>query len=248
MKGLIEHQDRDRLLQLLTEQSRLLEMLTEDVALPTVLEQMMRALETQADGMLCSVLLLSEDGQRLNLGAAPSLPEGYRVLANGVTIGPDEGSCGTAAWSRQQVIVTDIMSDRRWVRYKHVAATYGLGACWSTPIVSKRGDFLGIFAIYYRQPTSPTPLHFALIEMATHLTAIAIEQRRAARERERLVEELKSAVRTRDEFLSIASHELRTPLTSLKLQVQLALAVLTDAEPLIRRDRSATGQSSSTRW
>lgn len=39
-------------------------------------------------------------------------------------------------------------------------------------------------------------------------------------ERKELEAELRRAVRTRDEFLSIASHELRTPLTSLQLQLE----------------------------
>ncbi|HEX5745009.1 MAG TPA: ATP-binding protein [Archangium sp.] len=44
---------------------------------------------------------------------------------------------------------------------------------------------------------------------------------RAEAERERLVVELREAVRLRDEFLSVASHELKTPLTPLALRLQL---------------------------
>jgi signal transduction histidine kinase len=43
----------------------------------------------------------------------------------------------------------------------------------------------------------------------------------ASRRIERLEDELRRAVRVRDDFLSIASHELKTPITALRLQLQL---------------------------
>ncbi len=49
------------------------------------------------------------------------------------------------------------------------------------------------------------------------------ENKRAERERERLLSQTMEAVRTRDEFLSVASHELKTPVTSLRLQLELLL-------------------------
>jgi signal transduction histidine kinase len=233
LRGLIEQQDTGRLLQLLVDQSCILEMITEGAPLSLLLDHLVRALEKQADGMQCSVLLLSEDGKHLNLGAAPSLPDDYNRAADAHEIGPNEGSCGTAAYLREQVIVSDISTDVRWAKYKHIAAQFGLAACWSTPILSKHGKVLGTFAIYYGQPKSPSPLHLNLIGMATHLAAIAIEHAHSERERQRLVAELKTAVKTREEFLTIASHELRTPLTSLKLQTQLLFNMLRGSDELV---------------
>jgi signal transduction histidine kinase len=178
---------------------------------------------------------LSEDGKRLNQGAAPSLPESYNRAADAHEIGPLEGSCGTAAFTRQQVIATDVATDPRWANYKHIALEFGLRACWSTPIFSKRGQLLGTFAMYYREPASPTPAHRSLIATATHLAGIAIEHAQTEQERERLVSELKVALQARDEFLSIASHELRTPLTSLKLQAQYLMLLLKDSPEAIER-------------
>ena len=56
-------------------------------------------------------------------------------------------------------------------------------------------------------------------------------------------QELKLAIRARDEFLSIASHELRTPLTALKLRVQGLLHGKDLDEKLRKRLESASRQT-----
>ncbi|MFX8797546.1 GAF domain-containing protein, partial [Acinetobacter baumannii] len=86
----------------------------------------------------------------LLLGAAPSLPEAYNQAIHGVAIGPKVGSCGTAAFTRQRVVVEDIATDPLWTDYRHVALAAGLHACWSQPIFASTGQVLGTFAIYHR--------------------------------------------------------------------------------------------------
>jgi len=186
LKGLVEQQERPRLLRFLEGQLRVLEMIARSASMPAVLEELARLLEAQVDGMSCSILLLSEDGKHLVHGAAPSLPETYRKTIDGGVIGPRAGSCGTAAFLQRPVIVTDIARDPLWADYREQALAAGLRACWSTPIMSRRGEVLGTFAMYHQQPFTPSSIHFNLIELATHLARIAIEQGRAERERERL--------------------------------------------------------------
>ncbi len=70
-----------------------------------ILETLAHNIEAQLDGTLCSMLLLDPDGLHLRHGAAPSLPEAYNRAIDGVAIGPAVGSCGTAAYLREQVIV-----------------------------------------------------------------------------------------------------------------------------------------------
>jgi PAS domain S-box-containing protein len=137
--------------------------------------------EAQFAGLLCSILLLDEDGQRVRHGAAPSLPKPYVKAIDGLRIGPKAGSCGTAMYRREPVVVTDILQDPLWETYREVAEPYGLRACWSTPILSHSGKVLGSFAMYYREPRSPSTAETHALEMATHLTGIAIE-RKLARE------------------------------------------------------------------
>jgi GAF domain-containing protein len=105
--------------------------------------------------MLCSISLLDEDGLHLRYGVAADLPEAYRAATDGICIGPSVGSCGTAAYLRQPVFVSDIASDPRWEKFKHVAIQNGLRAAWSTPMMSHDGKVLGTFCMYYGEVRHP---------------------------------------------------------------------------------------------
>jgi signal transduction histidine kinase/CheY-like chemotaxis protein len=225
---LIGVQDRERLLPLLIGQSRVLELIAQGAPLATTLDELMRVLEQQAAGMLCSVLLVSEDGRCVRHCSAPSLPESFNRAIDGGEVGPRAGSCGTAAFSRRQVIVTDIASDPLWKDYRDLALDVGLRASWSTPIFSRSGEVLGTFAIYYREPMSPSPLHLHLIAFATYLAGIAIERDLAERERLHLLGELdvdrralETASQHKDQFLAMLAHELRNPLAAIGNAVEV---------------------------
>src|SRR5216684_2619042 len=158
-------------------ESRILEMIARDAALEETLENLVRVVEAQFAGLLCSVLLLDEDGQHVRHGAAPSLPKAYTRAIDGLCIGPKAGSCGTAMYRRESVVVTDILRDPLWEPYRDVAEPYGFRACWSTPILAHSGKALGSFAMYYREPRSPSAAETRALEMATHLGGIAIERK-----------------------------------------------------------------------
>lgn len=125
---------------------------------------------------LCSILLLDKDGLHLNHGAAPNLPEEYCLAIDGVTIGESVGSCGTAAFRREPVIVEDIAADPLWTDFKEAALSHGLRSCWSTPIMSAEQRVLGTFAIYRREPGRPSLQHLKLISLATNIAVIAINK------------------------------------------------------------------------
>jgi len=160
-------------------QNRILEMIAANAPLSEVLKSLVLLIEAQSPEMLCSVLLLSDDGNHIRHGAAPSLPDQYVKAVDGAPIGPKNGSCGTAMYRGKPVIVTDIREDPLWEDYRDLAAASGLRACWSTPIMSGRGKVLGSFAMYYRQPQTPTGVEARLTDVATHIAAIAIEQQTA---------------------------------------------------------------------
>jgi len=159
-------------------QSKVLEMISANAPLGEILESLVLLIEAQSPEMLCSVLLLSDDGNHIRHGAAPSLPEQYVRAVDGAPIGPKNGSCGTAMYRGQPVIVKDILKDPLWEDYRDVAAGAGLRACWSTPIMSGRGKVLGSFAMYYREPRTPTGDEASLTNVATHIAGIAIEHQR----------------------------------------------------------------------
>ena len=158
-------------------ENRILEMIARDGPLEEILEKLVLIVEAQFAGLLCSVLLLDEDGQHARHGAAPSLPKPYSEAIDGMCIGPKAGSCGTAMYRREPVVVTDILQDPLWEPYRALAEPYGLRACWSTPILTHSGKALGSFAMYYREPRSPNPSETRALELATHLAGIAIERK-----------------------------------------------------------------------
>lgn len=167
-------------------QKQVLEMIAAGETLSVTLSALVSLVEDQAPGMLGSILLLDEDGIHVRHGAAPSLPARFIEAVDGQAIGPQAGSCGTAAYTRQPVFVEDIDTDPLWAAYKPIALQEGLRACWSTPFMDSEGKVLGTFAMYYREPGLPGPFHLRLIDVATNMARIAIA-------RERTEKALKSA-------------------------------------------------------
>jgi PAS domain S-box-containing protein len=159
---------------LTTSQNRVLELLASGAPLSAILETICRSVEELAPGVLCSILLL--EGDRLRHGAAPSLPHDYNQKVDGLKIGPTAGSCGTAAYLKKPVIVSDTFTDPLWADFRDLAQQYGLRACWSTPILSQQGETLGTFAMYYREVRSPSAYELQLIERTAHLASLAIER------------------------------------------------------------------------
>ena len=159
----------------------MLESIARGADLPRLLDEIVLLIERQAPGMLCSILLLA-DGKYLRLGAAPSLPREYNRAIDGIEIGPAAGSCGTAAFTGQRVIVADIATHPLWTLHRDVPLSHGLQACWSTPILGPSGEVLGTFAMYYREPRGPGPHEFEWVNVATDLASIAILRHRTEHE------------------------------------------------------------------
>jgi GAF domain-containing protein len=166
------------------EQVRIKEMIAANVPLREILSSLVLMIEAQWPEMLCSVLQISDDGNHIRHVVAPSLPESYVKAIDGGPIGPRHGSCGTAMFRGQPVIVSDILKDPLWEDYREYAAAIGVHACWSTPIMSSKGKVLGSFAMYYREPRTPTGEESRLTNVATKLAGEAIE-RHASRDRGR---------------------------------------------------------------
>src|SRR6185369_11196502 len=163
-----------------SKEKRLLEMIARGSGVASVLDALCRFGEEMFDNVLVSILLVSPDRKSLRHGAAPSLPKSYTDAIDGGLIGPRAGSCGTAAYRGERVIVSDIATHPLWDQYRHLAMEHGLRACWSTPILSTTRGVMGTFALYSREPGSPTRAQLNLIEQMTHLAAVAIERERAA--------------------------------------------------------------------
>ncbi len=168
--------DDNRARALQSAESRVLEMIATGGELEPILDAIALMIEAHAPGTLAAIMLLDASGTRIRHGSAPHLPEAYVHQIDGAEIGPDAGSCGSAAYLNQPVLVSDIENDPRWRDYRHMALPFGLRACWSTPICASDGRVLGTFALYYRDVREPGPADLDLIRRATHIAGIAIER------------------------------------------------------------------------
>src|ERR1700738_2263354 len=168
---------RKRAQSLVAMEKRILEMLAKGNSLAEILDSLCRLVEAQAGNVLASVLLV--DGDHLRHGGAPSLPKAYTDAINGTVIGPSAGSCGTAAYRGEPVIVEDIATDPLWADYRDLALPHSLRACWSSPVFSSQGNVIATFAMYYREPRRPTQRDEEIIDQITHLSGAAIQQKLA---------------------------------------------------------------------
>ena len=212
----IEIEDRKRAEMLLAGEKRLLEMIARGDSRAFILDALCRLVEELASGSLSSILLLDSTGKRLRHGAAPSLPIPYTDAIDGGAIGPAAGSCGTAAYRAEPVIVSDIATDPLWADYRDLALAHGLRACWSTPILTSEGRVLGTFAMYYREPRSPTLREQDVIEQITHLASIAIEREQAEERLRQAQADLArvSRVTTMGELTASVAHEVNQPIAA----------------------------------
>ncbi|GFE62826.1 GAF domain-containing protein [Geobacter sp. AOG2] len=169
--------------------SEILERIARGESLPDLLGFIASAIERERPEALCSILLVSEDGKRLLNGAAPSLPDAYNAAVNLTRIGEGIGSCGTAAYRNERVVVEDIATHPFWEGFTS-AGEAGLRSCWSEPIRSSSGKVLGTFAVYHRHPASPGEEELRLVEQASAFAGIAIERNRVEAERVALEEQL----------------------------------------------------------
>jgi PAS domain S-box-containing protein len=210
---------------------RALELLASGAPLREVLGEICLLIEAEAPESLASVLLV-EDGT-LRHGAAPSLPDELNRAIDGVPIGPKGGSCGTAAYRRETVIVEDIETDPLWEDWRDLVRPYGLRACWSLPILANDGRALGTFAIYYKHCRAADPSTIELLGRAAHVAAIAIERRWLDDQLRALTARIE-AIRE-DERTSIAREihdELGQSLTALKMDISWVMRRVRDPDAI----------------
>ncbi|MGC2167020.1 MAG: EAL domain-containing protein [Gallionella sp.] len=156
-----------------------LSQINQHVPLSNVLDNLAKQIEVLHREMICSILLLDRDGKTLRHGAAPGLPDAYNQAISGLVIGDGLGSCGTAAFRGERVIVEDVREHPYWEKYRDLAHMAGVQSCWSQPIKDQNGKVLGTFAIYHRQPSIPSKDEILLIERYANLVQIAIESYQA---------------------------------------------------------------------
>lgn len=166
-------------------QHTILSMLSKDEPVEATADRICRESESFSLGVVCSIVAIDRTG-RLRPLACPSLPSQYSAALDGIPIGPEVGSCGSAAYLREPVAVTDISADHRWAPYRALAEPLGLKACWSSPILGGDERVLGAFGLYYRDRRGPTPDEERVVRECTDLSAILLDRREVRAENFRL--------------------------------------------------------------
>jgi PAS domain S-box-containing protein len=175
-----------RQLSLIQEENDALAQIASDVSLRQTLGKLTQTIERYCEGRtVASVMLLDPATGRLRIGAAPRLPAAFSAAIDGKQIGPAAGSCGTAAYRKLPVYVTDIETDPLWADYRQAALQHGLVSCWSVPIMSKNDTVLGTFAVYHREKREPNEEDKQIVALLTRIAALAIEHENDKMQRRR---------------------------------------------------------------
>jgi signal transduction histidine kinase/ActR/RegA family two-component response regulator len=250
---IVEHGARRS--RLLDAEHKVISVIARGQSLRDVLATACQELEALVPGALCSILLLDDSRTKFHLGAAPSLPASYNDALEGLEIGPMVGSCGTAAYTRQTVIVSDISTDPKWAPFQDLASAHGLAACWSIPLLDAAQAPLGTFAVYRRTPHVPDDAEIAVAKVLSDAVSVGIarhlDQEALIRSRDELearVGERTAALETatreavrantfKTRFLAAASHDMRQPLQAAGAYLAAAAHRIADESARASLDR-----------
>ncbi len=182
-----------------------------------ILDGLSQKAEKHSAGMMSSILLLDKSKKILRYGSAPNLPAEYIKKTSTVFLGPNEGSCGTSAFLKRMIIAEDISLDPRWEKHKEVPLSFGLRACWSTPIFDFEGEVLGTFASYFTRPRRPSLAEMQLIKTSANFAALAIQNYNVQNDLKNYAAELERSNNDLKDFAHIASHDLQEPLRKISI-------------------------------
>ena len=194
--------------------TKILEKITQITPLHELLEFIVHTVEKE-EGLLCSVLLVNDAGTNLTIGAAPSFPDYFNNVVEGVPIGEGIGSCGTSAFRGSRVVTENLNTDPFWKEYRDVALRANLHSCWSEPILDAKGVVIGTFAIYKSKVSKPNTFDLKKIEFLAGITAIAIERTNISKKLILAKEKAEESNRLKSAFLANMSHEIRTPMNGI---------------------------------
>ena len=169
MRLRLANHDALRFHELVASHNRVHELIAVGAPLTEVLVELVEGIERHDPSVIACVVLLDREASALRPGAAPSLPAHYFAAIDGVVIGPNVGSCGSAAWSGQLTIAEDIAEDPKWAPIRDFAVGAGLRHCWSMPIKASAGEVLGTLALYGPRPRRPLPEHLTLMQDGARL-------------------------------------------------------------------------------
>ncbi|TCS39664.1 PAS domain S-box-containing protein/diguanylate cyclase (GGDEF)-like protein [Paucimonas lemoignei] len=185
----------------------ILEMIALDEPLKDILREVCLGIEWIVGQICCSISLLDAGGNHIQVVAAPSLPEAYVKVMNGMAIGPQAACSGAAIFLNQPIITSDIASDPRWEEFRGDALAHGLRACWSVPIRAASGAVLGALDAYFYEPQAPGREELNFVSNITHLVGVAIQKDRVERSLQESEERYRSVVNCLAEGIMVQSRD-----------------------------------------
>jgi len=215
---------------------QILEEMAKGATLEDLLCYIVRFVEQESPGALCSVLLADEAGERLRLGAAPSLSDAYNRAVDGLRIREGKGSCGTAAFRKKRVIVEDIERHPYWQGFQP-AREAGLKACWSEPVLSVEGELFGTFAVYYKSCRSPSPEELGLIGSAANMASLAIGRVRSEELRQKLETQMRQMqkIEAVGQLAAGLAHDFNNLLTPIFVYADVIRRTLDEGDPRLAK-------------
>lgn len=144
-----------------------------------VINQVCRLEEQLLPNAVCSVMLMDDAYEFLNVYAAPSIPAAGIEQLNGLRPGPGGGSCGNVIYRQEPQFVSDTLTDPRWQDLRHLAYDFNLCACWSVPVYSGQRKVVGTFALSSFEHRSPSPFHRKLLEIGSSIIGIVLERNKS---------------------------------------------------------------------
>ncbi|MFT4926096.1 MAG: signal transduction histidine kinase [Phenylobacterium sp.] len=195
--------------QLAAGRNEVLRMVAQGGSLQSTLTTLIEKSQTYNNKMICSVLRYNPEHNTLHPCGETLLPDFYTQAIDGLVIGPNVGSCGTAVFSKKRVIVENIASNPYWEQYKDLALKANLRACWSEPIIGREGEVLGSFSTYYQQPCQPRADDLNFLELSANLCAVIIESDNTRQALLDANEQLNQSIDQRTTQLQQSNQELR---------------------------------------
>jgi len=165
--------ERTRTEQLELERRKFLETITQNQPMDESLNHLIRLLENQLPGALCSILL-AKPGRFCQV-VASSFSREVMTAWEGLRLEDISYSFGSSSNEREIVFIRDIPSSATDVALREWARLLSLKSCWCAPLVDPAGVLVSLILVFFREHRQPQLQDRSRLEMARDMASIAIK-------------------------------------------------------------------------